>query len=82
MEFKENTKRNSKTYKKVIGYSQPWKMVTAEVLRFQTPSTEEKHLLSKLVTDFLPGHLEICNWEKNIDYTLKKNMGDGKSYPN
>ena len=82
MEFKENTKRNSKTYKKVIGYSQPWKMVTAEVLRFQTQSTEEKHLLSKLVTDFLPGHLEICNWEKNIDYTLKKNMGDGKSYPN
>ena len=38
MEFKENTKRNSKTYKKVIGYSQPWKMETSELLRFQTQS--------------------------------------------
>ena len=73
MELKENTKRNSKTYKKVIGYSQPWKMVTSEIIKFQTQSAEQQRQLSKLATEFLPEHLEICNWEKNMNYSLKKN---------
>ena len=65
---KENTKRNSKTLKRVIGYGPSKKTITSEFINI---SNNDK-VLTQFIDNFLPQHNEIKNWEQHVDYSLKK----------
>ena len=70
MDCKENTKRRSKTYRRIIGHSVPLK--TFEQINLNTNDQNRKNVVS-FVDKFLPDHSEMKHWENGVDYSLKKN---------
>ena len=70
MDCKENTKRRSKTYRRIIGHSVPLK--TFEQINLNTNDQNRKNVV-RFVEKFLPDHSEMKHWENGVDYSLKKN---------
>ena len=71
MEYnKENNKRNSKTFKRVVGHNMPYKFNNNELIKIQG-NTES---FTRFVRHHLPHHhQEATFWQNTVSYSLKKN---------
>ena len=69
-DWKEDTKRRSKTFKRLIGHgvSNPFN----ENININTNAQNRNEVL-RFIDKFLPEHSEMRNWEQGVDYSLKKN---------
>ena len=72
MEWKENTKRRSKTFKRVIGYCQSMQQDRLQAFININTNTQNMDDVFRFVYKFLPEFSEMRNWEQGVDYSLKK----------
>ena len=70
-DWKENTKRRSKTFKRVIGHSYHLFPSFHENININTNDQNRNDVL-RFVDKFLPEHSEMRNWDQGVDYSLKK----------
>ena len=67
--YKESTKRNSKTYKRILGNNKKFQQ-SCEWINIS--AVDHKHLTT-FVERFLPQYSEIEKWGHGLEYSLKKN---------